>query len=143
MITDAGLHVGEVITRKAVLESGTILEHTPEAEAMVPLGTRVTLVISFHEVGETEKETDRSWGAILVGLLAVLGGGYYGVKRLLRTWLLRAIQVRPKTDMGIQHVALDAPMHLDVEVRLKPVIDPGQQGLKAAGPLILEEGEKP
>jgi hypothetical protein len=34
-------------------------------------------------------------------------------------------------------------MHLDMEVRLKPVIDPGQQSLKADGPLILEEGEKP
>ena len=45
--------------------------------------------------------------------------------------------------MGIQHFALDAPLHLDVEVRLKPVIDPGQQNLKAAGPLVLEEGEKP
>jgi beta-lactam-binding protein with PASTA domain len=142
ILIDRGLQEGEVITRQADLESGTIIEQNPAPGTLVPPGTRVTMVMSLQE-SVTEKEPHRSWGAILVGLLAVLGGGYYGVKRLLRTWLLRAIQVRPKTDMGIQHVALDAPMHLDVEVRLKPVIDPGQQGLKAAGPLILEEGEKP
>ena len=143
MLADTGLHVGEVVTRKAALKSGTIIEHTPEAEAMVPPDTRVTLVISSHEAGVTEEETDRSWWIILAGLLAVLGGGYYGVKRLIRRWILRAVQVRPETDMGTQHFVLDAPLHLDLTVRLKPVMDQGQQDLQAAGPLVLEEGEKP
>jgi beta-lactam-binding protein with PASTA domain len=142
ILIDQGLQEGEVITRQADLESGIIIDQDPEPGTLVPPGTRVTLVVSFRE-SVTEKKPHRSWGAILVGLLAVLGGGYYGVKRLIRTWLLRAIQIRPKTDMGTQHFALDAPLHLDVEVRLKPVIDPGQQNLKAAGPLVLEEEEKP
>ena len=136
ILIDQGLQEGEVITRQADRESGTIIEQDPDPGTLVPPGTRVKLVMSA-------KKAPWPWAAILVGLLAVLGGGYYGVKRLLRTWLLRAIQVRPKTDMGIQHFALDAPLHLDMEVRLKPVIDPGQQDLKAAGPLVLEEGEKP
>jgi hypothetical protein len=136
ILIDQGLQEGEVITRQADRESGTIIEQNPDPGTLVPPGTRVKLVMSA-------KKAPWPWAAILVGLLAILGGGYYGVKRLLRTWLLRAIQVRPKTDMGTQHVALDAPMHLAVEVRLKPVIDPGQQSLKAAGPLILKEGEKP
>jgi hypothetical protein len=136
ILTEAGLREGELITRKVARESGIVIEQDPDPGALVPPGTRVKLIMSA-------KKAPWPWAAILVGLLAVLGGGYYGVKRLLRTWLLRAIQVRPKTDMGTQHFALDAPLHLDMEVRLKPVIDPGQQDLKAADPLVLEEGEKP
>jgi hypothetical protein len=41
-----------------------------------------------------------AWGAILAGLLAVLGGGYYVVKRLLEPGF-SAIQVRTKTVWGL------------------------------------------
>lgn len=144
MLTDARLQEGEVITQKAYLESGTIIAQTPKPGALVPPGTPVTLTVAIAEtVVETNKASYRLWLAILAGLLAVLGGGYYGVRKLMRTWLLRAIQVRPKTDMGTQHLALDAPLQLELEVRLKPCMDRGQQDLKADGPLVLEEGEKP
>jgi hypothetical protein len=143
ILLEAGLQEGEVITRKANLESDTIIVQSPEPGALVLPGTSVVLTVAIAEtVVEPNKESHRLWIAILVVLLAVLGG-YYGVRKLMKTWLLRTIQVRPKTDMGTQHFALDAPLHLDLEVRLKPIMDPGQQDLTAAGPLVLEEGEKP
>ena len=136
ILAGAGLPKAEVITRQADFESGTIIEQTPDPGTMQLPGTPVTLVLA-------EKRHFLPWWPWWAILAALLGGGYYGVKRLIRIWLLRAIMVKPEPDMGTQHFALDAPPHLDLEVRLKPAIDPGQQDLKAAGPLILEEGEEP
>jgi len=80
--------------------------------------------------------------AVLAGLLAISAGGYYAAKRLIRRWL-RAIRFSSELDKGIQQISLSAPLHLDYAVRLKPSIDPGQQGIDAPGPLVLEEKEKP
>lgn len=136
---EAGLHEGEVVTRKADLESDTIITQTPKPGAMVLPGTPVVLVISFREPA---RETGWPWGVILIVLLAILGGGYYVARRLIGRLLMPVIQVRPETDKGIQHLALDTPLHLDIEVRLKPIIDPGKQDLAVTGPMVLEEGEK-
>jgi hypothetical protein len=139
ILLEAGLNEGEVVTRKADFESDTIIIQTPKAGALVLPGTSVELVMSFREpVGAT----GWPWGVILIVLLAILGGGYYGARRLIGRLLMPVIQVRPETDKGIQHLALDTPLHLDLEVRLKPILDPGKQEVEVSGPLVLEEGEK-
>lgn len=135
ILVGAGLPMVEIITRQADLESGTVIEQIPEPGTMQLPETPVTLVMA-------EKRHFLPWWPWWAILAALLGGGYYGVKRLIRMWLLGAIMVKPEPDVGTQHFALGAP-HLYLEVRLKPTIDRGQQDLKAAGPLILEAGEEP
>jgi beta-lactam-binding protein with PASTA domain len=137
LLLEAGLQEGDVVTRKADLESDIIMVQTPEPGAMVLPGTPVVLVIAFREPART----GWPWGVILV-VLVILAGGYYVAKRLIGKVLLPFIQVRPKPDEGIQHLALDTPLHLDLEVRLRPIMDQGEQELEVSGPLILEEGEK-
>ena len=139
ILLEAGLNEGEVVTRKADFESDTIIIQTPKPGALVLPGTPVVLVISFRE---PVRATGWPWGVILLVLLAILGGGYYGARRLIGRLLMPVIQVRPERDKGIQDLALDTPLHLDLEVRLKPILDPGKQELEVSGPLVLEEGEK-
>ncbi|MFA5111437.1 MAG: PASTA domain-containing protein, partial [Desulfobaccales bacterium] len=129
----------EVVTRIADLEADTIITQTPKPGAMVLPGTPVVMVISFRE---PVRATGWPWEVILLVLLALLGGGYYGARKLIGKLLMPVIQVRPEPDKGIQHLALDTPLHLDLEVRLKPILDPGKQELEVSGPVVLEEGEK-
>lgn len=136
ILLEVGLHEGEVVIRKADLESDTIIIQTPKPGVMVLPGTPVGLEIS-GPVG-----SGWHWAAILIVLSAIIAGGYYVARRLIGKVLPPAIQVRPKTDKGTQHLSLDTPLHLDLEVRLKPIIDPGRQELEVSGPQILEEGEK-
>ena len=139
ILLEAGLREGEVVTRIADLEADTIITQTPKPGAMVLPGTPVVMVISFRE---PVRATGWPWEVILLVLLALLGGGYYGARKLIGKLLMPVIQVRPEPDKGIQHLALDTPLHLDLEVRLKPILDPGKQELEVSGPVVLEEGEK-
>jgi beta-lactam-binding protein with PASTA domain len=137
LLKETGLQEGEVVTRKADLESDTIMVQTPEPGTLVLPGTPVVLVMAVRG----PVRTAWPWG-VMLAVLTILAGGYYVASRLMGKVPLPAIQVTPKTDTGIQHLALDTPLHLDMEVRLKPIVDPGQQQIAVSGPLILEEGEK-
>jgi hypothetical protein len=64
------------------------------------------------------------------------------VRSIMAKISLPIVQVKLRMDRGIQQLALDTPLHLDLEVRLKPVLDHGRQDLTVTGPLVLEEGEK-
>ena len=61
ILAGAGLPKVEVTTRQADLESGTIIEQTPEPGTMQPPGTPVTLVMA-------EQKMVLPWWAVLAGL---------------------------------------------------------------------------
>ncbi len=108
--------------------------------------TRTFLVEVAPIIGEVNEVNNR--GAIEALVLEPRGGPPLpwivppvivvaaGVGLLIRRWLTRPkkIDIRPHNDdASIQHIESDTTICLDHEIRLRPVLDPGEQHIEREG----------
>ncbi len=127
------LQLGGPQQQKSKLKAGTILSQKPAPGSMIPIGSEVHLVIASPL---PVTPISKFW--IVIALLAIIAVGYYLYSKMKRSLgkkeeipqdlpPLSALDIRPHRDLGAQKFDLSAPFHLEVEVRLKPTMDRGQQ----------------
>lgn len=84
------------------------------------------------------------WILISVGSLSILVGGYYLFSRIKKPEkaieeVTPEIQIKSHKDIGTQQIESDTPVQLDLEMRLRPVLDQGRQEVESKGSLITDE----
>ena len=83
---------------------------------------------------------------VLVLLAILLAGTYLSVRSSLRgrtTVPPRAkIEILTERDPGIQHLYAPVSGAIGSDMRVRAVLDPGDQTLRAEGPIVIDEGRE-
>lgn len=91
---------------------------------------------SEHLTVEIKKPSSRLPYILIIAVLLVAAAAYT-FKRFRR---FKAVaKVIPKADMGLQEIITSSPAALQYELRLKPVLDNGEQAISSESPIILSE----
>jgi beta-lactam-binding protein with PASTA domain len=143
--------LGEVKKRESDKSAGTVIGQEPGPGTSWEVGEPVSLTVAVPipsgpgNQGATQKEPPPkprpyNWYRII---LAITGGlaaaAAYVLYRVIKPPPLPTLNVRTVAKMVQTEVASGSARLTDLELRLRPVIDRGQQKIAPPGTLILEE----
>ncbi len=85
------------------------------------------------------------WEIVITGVLAA-AGGYYIFSKIRRTKratkdISSEIQIRPYKALGTQQLEPETLLRFEIEIRLRPVIDPGKQDIDGNSSIIDKGGK--
>jgi beta-lactam-binding protein with PASTA domain len=138
VLRGALLQLGRVDEESSEQDGGTVLEQSPESRSLVRIGSPVHLIVA-------RRAMIIPWVGILGGLLVIVGG--CGLLARIKRRATRpgsagaAIHVNLHRDLGHQEVDSHAPIQSDLELRLRPVIDKGDQDIKV-GDLLRRDDRR-
>ena len=140
ILSPKNLFVGRVTRRQAQKPADTIIEQDPAAGTPAQPRMRINLVVS---TGQRVLPADNAvppkipWLPITLAVSGVLGATYVLYRIFKGPPATLAVRVVPGKVQP--EITADSPSLADLEVRLRPVIDQGQQSITATGSLISEE----
>jgi len=140
ILNSKNLGIGQVTRRQAQEAEGTIIGQDPAAGTPAQPRMKVNLVVS---TGQRVLPLDNKippnipWLLITLTVSGVLGGTYVLYRIFKAPSATLAVRVVPGKVQP--EITADSPSLADLEVRLRPVIDQGQQSITATGSLISEE----
>jgi len=110
------------LTAESSGAEGTVVEQDPQAGAVVPRDTAVTVVLTERNVEPLTREDDSSWGqwggvALAAGAAAVFAGARTG-RRRGRSWAGRSVTAQALPSRP--HVSFRTPESAAVMIRLVP-----------------------
>ncbi len=136
LLAEVGLGLAAPRRKLSFKPGGTVLAQQPAPGSLVPLGTAVSVTVARHVPVE-------GVGAGLLTLLAASGLFVRTRVRRHRRDSAReeggeapGVEVHPHTDPGSQTLEADGEPSGDLEVRLRAVVDPGQQRIETPGSLF-------
>ena len=119
---------------------GIVQSQTPAAQQMVAPGTVISLTVSVTPTASSSNLT--SWIIGLAGLTALLAAGGYLMRRSPGKPKGKGgkpqVSVRSRTETSEEQIEITNLFQPDYELRLRKIIDLGEQTLDAPGSLIQE-----
>jgi beta-lactam-binding protein with PASTA domain len=132
----AQLRLGPAVEEKGARQAtGTVLGQNLAAGIQVPMGSRVNLVVAIR------KSYVANWLIILVSVLSAFAAGYVfiRVKKAKGKDIASPIEILPKKDGGTQQIETEGAPSSEGDMRIRAILDSGDQNIEAPGEIIIDE----